>query len=616
MKKYTGFIAILLLMILSGCSPMPYDDLSESNTGIVFDAETYVITAEDTGEVIQITFPVIYEIKVYGYGSSVDNVTKFENLSFSNSGSISTYTATISKEEIFGNAEETGKTTRSGASSSITIYASKKTAPEDWMPLKSVEVELSLKTAPNLSVTKRTKDSVSLEASSEALSGGMEYKISYGDKTEEFNKIPHEIKGVGTEAFTITVSHRYAGTEEWGELTQIISVPEFDIREGAIDISIDKATGSITASKLSDYSGNYAKIGIFAVASDNSLTELYSEPFTGTSDTMLFDNETVFGGLYVGNIRVVLFDESGNEATACISTSENYNPDLFKINEKIGRQNYNVTIPISPKFKVDTITIPNNDKFVFEKSADNSSINVHNKYKSIISSSPQVGTLESNTDYSFTLEFVGPNGRISKTIPFKTKSFAGEYIWTNESSNVSPFAVFVQDKSSQGVQYANVPSSSSYEYYVYASINDKNNMEEKLPNIRLAPLLDDSLGESFSKADYNSDDVPYSYKWNNAKWNSAIDGIGKVSTVDKISMGPIESNDKLTATVVSTAAILPIPATTNTEFNFYETEDFSCYLVFYNKIDGIGNEYLNTNKAHDESKFENNEFYYSLELQD
>ena len=597
---------------------MPYDDLSESNTGIVFDAETYVITAEDTGEVIQITFPVIYEIKVYGYGYNVDNVTKFENLSFSNSGSISTYTATISKEEIFGNAEETGKTTRSGASSSITIYASKKTAPEDWMPLKSVEVELSLKTAPNLSVTKRTKDSVSLEASSEALSGGMEYKISYGDKTEEFNKIPHEIKGVGTEAFTITVSHRYAGTEEWGELTQTISVPEFDIREGAIDISIDKATGSITASKLSDYSGNYAKIGIFAVESDNSLTELYSEPFTGTSDTMTFDNETVFGGFYAGKIRVVLFDESSSESTACLSSWKEYEIDLMLLNERIGKQNYSVIIPVSPKFNISSIEIPN-DKF--ESTLSEGNILIKSKLKTVLSGSPMVGVLESNTDYSIDITIhTASDTKIDEHLSFTTESFAGEYIWGPKGSgNVKQFAVYVQDKKNGNSLYGSVPAESEYGYYIFASVNDENNddPEKKETNIRLMPLVDESIGEPFTNG-CSYDEAPYPYRWNNLKWNSmASSPLGKVTNVNKIESNKTDSKDKFSSIVESKAALSTSPSTTQTDFSFYETEDGNCYLVFSNEIiEGMGDSFLNLNETSPKEYFEEDEHFYTLALQE
>ena len=597
---------------------MSYADLSESNTGIVFDAETYVVTAEDTGEVIQITFPLIYEIKVYGYGYDVDNVTKFENLSFSNSGSVSTYTATISKEEIFGNDNESGTTIRSGASSSITIYASKKTEPEDWIPLKSVEVELSLKTAPNLSITERTKDSVSLEASSEALSGGMEYKISYGDKTEEFNKFPHEIKGVGAEAFTVTVSHRYAGTEEWGELTQTISVPEFDIREGAIDISIDKATGSIIASKLSDYSGNYAKIGIFAVESDNSLTELYSEPFTGTSDTMTFDNETVFGGFYAGKIRVVLFDESSSESTACLSSWKEYEIDLMLLllNERIGKQNYSVILPVSPKFNISSIEIPN-DKF--ESALSEGNILIKSKLKTVLSGSPMVGVLESNTDYSIDITIhTASDTKIVKSLPFATESFAGEYIWGPKGSgNVTQFAVYVQDKKNGNSLYGSVPAESKYGYYIFASVNDENNVENKETNIRLMPLVDESIGEPFENG-CSYDEAPYPYRWNNLKWNSmASSPLGKVTNVNKIESNETDSKDKFSSIVESKAALSSSPSTTQTDFSFYETESGDSYLVFSNKIiEGMGDSFLNLNKTSPKEYFEEDEHFYTLTLQE
>ena len=74
MKKFTGFIAFLLFVMLTSCSPMAYEEIATDDAGIIFDADTYFVKAEDAGDSINITFPVIYDVKIYGYGQDVDNV--------------------------------------------------------------------------------------------------------------------------------------------------------------------------------------------------------------------------------------------------------------------------------------------------------------------------------------------------------------------------------------------------------------------------------------------------------------------------------------------------------------------------------------------------------------
>lgn len=610
MRKVAFCLIILILFVFAGCQPMPYDELGDASNSLPFDRETYEISASDDGEYIEVKFEIIPKAKSYGYGATSKDVKRIseENLTFSDGY----YVAKIEKNDpVFSSDDTPAAASRAAAGNlSVIIFASSNSTPSnDWVMVKSVDVELSLTTAPDFTTSNRKEDSVILKANSESIAGGMEYKVDYGtgkSVTFSSSNLPYTLEGIGTDALTLTVSHRYAGTSEYSAQTQTLTVSEYDPRQGAIITDINEVDGSIKASNL-EAGHNY--VGIFSVGADGKLasTPIYKQTYSG--DSVTFDKTVVFGeGFYAGKIKVVLYNNSSADEDAVLGDEKEYVSPIEKVNEKIGRQSYSVTIPVSDKISVSNVTVSGNSNITASIDSDGN-IQINTNYKTINAEAPQVGTLESKREYNFNLNIsVSGYRQISKSIAFTTKSFDGEYIWERGSMQ---FAVVVDS--------LNVPSASDFEYYIFVSENDVLNTDKRT-DLRLAPLVDESAGEpAVNNTPYSN--APEAYIWNNNKWNSKINGIGKVESVKSIENKETNSCDSFSTTVVSVAAMLGVEATTKTTIDLYETFDGKCYLIFYNKIQGSGftvnqgNNALNKNPSPDSSRFEKDEYYYALELQ-
>ena len=602
MKKITSFIVFLLLLIVSGCSPMPYDDLS-SSSGLEFKREEYEIAAQDNGSIIEIRFEVIPDAKSYGYGTSSDNVIQFSasDLTFSSGY----YTATIDKNsEIFA-SENSSIASRAAGSLSVILFASRDNAPKDnWVIVKSVDVELSLTTAPDLSTSDRKKDSVVLKANSESISGGMEYKVDYGTESVTFSSsnLPYTLEGIGTDALTLTVSHKYAGTSDYGTQTQSLTVSAYDERQGAIEAEVG-SDGSITASNLTS---GYSNIGIFSVSSDGTMSSspIYSQAYSSNSVT--FNKTATFGeGFYAGKIRVALYNDSIDDADAILSAEIDYESPLEKTSENIGRQSYSVIIPISDKITVSDVSLSSNtDSNIKVEQNDDGNIHIW----------ADTGTLISRTTYPVKVSIRTSSGNFDTEFDFTTKSFAGDYLWVateSKSGNYAKqFAVIVEDTPAGSEQNYNVFTSPSDIYFTEPSSDYTITSYEKL---RISPLFDENItsGMSYSEA-------PKPYIWNNEKWNSS-DIIP--DSLDSYT-GEVINKDYTTSVVRSTATfILSTWVDTETSIRFTETEN-GCYMVFYNEITkgkyniGIteGNKALLKNPgAYDD--LNSSPFYYALELQ-
>lgn len=585
---------------------MPYDDLS-SSPGLEFIREEYEISAQDNGSEIEIKFAVIPDAKSYGYGTSSDYVVPFNTSALKFDSGY--YITTIDKKSDVFKSESSPLAKRDAGKLSFIIFASREVAPEDnWIIVKSVDVELSLAEAPDFTTSNRKEDSVILKANSESIAGGMEYKVDYGtgkSVTFSSSNLPYTLKGIGTDALTLTVSHKYAGTSDYGTQTQSLTVSAYDERQGAIETEVG-SDGSITASNLTS---GYNNIGIFSVSSDGTLSSspIYSQAYSSNSVT--FNKTATFGeGFYAGKIRVALYNDSIDDADAILSAEIDYESPLEKTNENIGRQSYSVTIPVSDKISVSNVSVSGNSNIAASIDSDGN-IQINTNYKTINAEAPQVGTLESKSEYNFILNIsVSGYRQIPKSISFTTKSFDGEYIWERGSMQ---FAVVVDS--------LNVPSASDFEYYIFVSENDVLNTDKRT-DLRLAPLVDESTGEaSVNNTPYN--EAPAAYIWNNKKWNSAIDGIGKIDKVKSIKNNDTGSNDSLSTNVVTIPKTLPIEAETKTTIDLYETSTGKCYLIFYNKIQGsgwivdTGNEALNENPLPDSARFEIDPYHYALELQ-
>ena len=607
MRKVAFCLIILILFVFAGCQPMPYDELGDASNSLPFDRETYEISASDDGEYIEVKFEVIPKAKSYGYGATSKNVIRFSeaNLTFTEGY----YVAKIDKNDpVFSSGDTPATASRAAAGNlSVIIFASSNSTPSnDWVMVKSVDVELSLTTAPDFTTSNRKEDSVILKANSESIAGGMEYKVDYGtgkSVTFSSSNLPYTLEGIGTDALTLTVSHRYAGTSEYSAQTQTLTVSEYDPRQGAIITDINEVDGSIKASNL-EAGHNY--VGIFSVGADGKLasTPIYKQTYSG--DSVTFDKTVVFGeGFYAGKIKVVLYNNSSADEDAVLGDEKEYKSPIEKVDEKIGRQSYSVIIPISGKMQITNASVTGAGSSC---SIEEDGIHIETPFKKIYDESPAVGTLESKTSYTINLVLEkSDNTSISIPIDFTTKDFNGTYIWTSSNSAVSKFEVIVE-----------TPTSGTYSYYIYTSPND---VVENVPSgkYRLAPLYD-TENPNFPITDSNS--FPMGYIWNDKKWN---DSGYEVNSIESVKSGPENTKkDSISSIVVSKASAFGLKpkATTQTDMVFLETIDGTCILVFENKItqcDIIGadsaNGKLRVNKGFRKNMFEPDKFHYALELQ-
>ena len=619
MKKLLAFTVFILIsfMIISGCSPMAYDDLSSGSEGL-YDTEDFNLTASDQGEYIQIVFSVITDAKSYGYGVSSSNVAKIADSDLTYSDGY--YTANIAKDsEIFSSSGAS----RSVGTLSFNIYASPSTSPSSWILIKSVDVDLTISTAPDMKLSDRQIDSVVIEANTESISGGMTYRITNDsgiNKEITSSELPYTLTGIGSSSQTLTISHKYTGTSSYSDLTQTLTVAEYDLRQVDIDVAIN-LDGSVTVSDLP--SGSYSAIGLYEVVSDGSLSELNTIAYDGSGGNRTFSSDTFGEGYYAGNIRVAIYKSSVNDEDALLSSILSYETDfdaLVKANERIGKQSYSVAIPVSDKMDISSVSVSGNSNITATYSdgyiniTSNSKKFVTNYQSKVNNVAPEIGTLESRTSYAISLIINSDYGRITKSIPFTTDSFAGNYKW---SSSGMDFSVIVAEPTN---------SNSSFNYYIYFNSDDP--VSKDRTDLRISPLVDYSVEEEFKTCAYS--EAPEAYQKNNEKWNSlANSSLGKVKEVSSIENNVTNSKDIISSTVTSLAEMFSMKAITQTDFSLIETIDGQLYLSFFNKIIGggssaisTGNGALNKNGSPSPEKYEgtsssddDREYYYTLSYQ-
>ena len=584
------FISISILCI--ACEPMAYTDLSGTSNSLPINRDEYVLEAVDDGDFIEVRFQIIPEAQVYGYGTSSKNVISFNktDLTFSDGY----YTARIDKSsDVFTPAASSSVRKASAGKLTVLIFASPDTSLSDgWIFVKSIDVSLSLNNAPNLSFSARKKDSVVLSDRSGSSNSELTYQVTVnGEKSIEFDasQLPYTLNGIGEEAVSLTVSHKYTGTDTYGELTQSIAIPAYDPRESDIGLTIE-SDGSVTVSDLP--ADSFKTIGLFSVAPDNSLSLIESLPYPTDNSSISFSSEVLGSGFYAGNIRAVVYNESTDEATALLSAIVPYEREIDRSNEKIGRQSYSISIPISEKLQLssDMIKVSGaTDSFSFENNCINISI--------------PAGKLLSRSDYSVKISIDVPNyGAVVKDLKFTTESFEGNYVWSYGSLQ---FAVIVE----------NAPAGSKYNYYVFTSPDDIAFKDTEYKKLRISPIFENDSELPSGGVAYS--DAPEAYRWNNEKWNSSS---YTPSTFNWVSSS-INSKDSVSADTSSTAKAmgLSMEAVTTTSIDFKEKDDGTCILLFFNKItdgDGlavsIGNGALRTNKNPQPSNFESSEYHYGL----
>ena len=578
-------LLLFMILIIASCSPFNADDLDESGAGLEI-GEDFEITAVDDGTTITLTFKAIPNAALYGYSVTTDNIIALsnENRTFSNGY----YTYKVEKAQLeaaFGKAK---------AASQLRLYASTSSETPKWLFVKVFEIKVQIgDSVPDFIARARKEDSVRLEANSEVDPGNMAYKVDFNGQSVEFtsSQLPYTLEGIGKSAVALTISHKVTGDEEFGTGTQTLEVAEYDPRAVDSIIFTINEDGSLTLSDIPD-NGN-KNVCIFIDGTEEPFaTDSYAESVT-------FPAETFGTGLFTANFKAAVYNESISEENAAVSTDPFiYTSKLTKQMETIGRQRYSVEIPVSEEMQSDySITLGglNAQKFSYEKTE--SGIRIF--------AAPM--TLESKTDYSFTISL---NGTLIDSISFTTGSFSGEYIWGDKNKPVSnseatQFAVIVKDTET-------INPSSNFDYYIFTSPNDINYTKE----IRISPMVDTSVGETD-----NASTVSDAYKWNNAKWNGSDMSADYESSSTQIgtpSDQPYEP-DYISTKVVSIAMGI-FETETTTTIKFKEKEDGTCLLVFKNlatagTFAGTANEKLRKNPSPNPENFEDSVYTYSLVLQ-
>ena len=587
-------ILAAILVLFVSCSPMEYKDLGTSaSPSLSFDRDDYQLEASDSGEEIEIRFEAIPDARSYGYGTGSGTIYRFteDEISFSSGY----YSARISKSSpVFTPASSAVRIGDAGRLSLI-IFASPLVDPEnDWIIVKAADVELSLSSAPALSYSSRTENSIILEDKSGS-QPGITYSVSSGETAlAEFtsSELPYMLEGIGTEALTLTIQHKYTGTEDFSDLTQTMDIPEYDIRQS--DIVISASDGTISVSNLPV--GEYKAIGLYQVSADGSMNELGTIQYDGTGGERTFPSDVFGEGFYAASIRAAVYNESKDEETALLSEIISFERDVELLDEKIGRQSYSVFVPVSPLLGI---------------SADNIKVSGASAAVSVTEGGILIQcaarSLVSRTDYALSVIFDIPSyGKVSKEISFRTESFEGEYIWqASASGGAEQFAVLVE----------NAPDGAKGNYYIYTSPSDVKFKSEEYQKLRINPLYEHDSDLPSDGVSYN--EAPEAYRWNNTKWNNTSNKPDRLTSIHTT----YKTKDYASADVGSKALGFSVVTTSSTEF--IEKEDGTCLMVFYNKMtDGssiavnMGNKALLKNPAPDQSDFELDEYHYALVLQE
>ena len=327
-KHFSKIGLLVFIVIISGCQPMVYEELSGSDA-IVVDEGNYELTASDDGAAVKIRFKAISNARSYGFAVNGGDISTLssEQLTFEDGY----YIATINRDFVFSSGEaapvSSSAITKSTDAGSVlvTLYASTKKVGSDWIVIKSVGVEISLdNVVPSLYELSREKDSVILGAENEASKGHMEYLVTYGKtrNNETFSSadLPYTLTGIGSEAINITVSHKLEGGESYGALTQALTISKYDERQAKMDISIKE--GAVTI--VSEVPSSYAKIGLFTRIDDmyQLVTEVDYQP------TAVFSKDSFGNGFYAGKLYAGIYNASINDEDAVISQQFEYVQDI------------------------------------------------------------------------------------------------------------------------------------------------------------------------------------------------------------------------------------------------------------------------------------------------
>ena len=540
------FIAITVLFSLIACSPVEYENIEKEAVEIAED-DSAIDKAANDGRSITISFHPVkgarsYAVSIDGYSETPEAIEPVLN------GGI--YTATI---------ELTALKTRS-LSSTIegTLYASSSldvSDAEDWSAVTTFSAEYERTSidsyAPDVRLDERRKDSAIIEIQN-APESGMEYKIAFQDGNEQiFRTESITLSGLGEkDTYSIVVSHRYSGTEEWGTKTTSLTIGAF---EGAkeLAISADSTSGDITITKISC---GFTRLELVKDSTGRVVTAVELD---GSTSSYTFKAEDAFPVFDIGVFKAKAISAD----TTVISDSIPYASPIMNGKETKGRQHYKITFPVAEDVSA-KLAEENTDK-KFSISGSKATI--------------ELSGLESLTEYNTSITLSSDNNSIiSVPLSFRTASFAGYYEFYDPNpgkNEMDKFSVVVKENPNA--------SSDKCKYYVYSN--------EGSIQYRIMPLVDAAVDKDVpAEILYKGDnDYQKAYRWNNEKWNSLANIISPTKwSVDSFD---ISSPDCFKTLITSFAGL---STTTTTIFTFEEDASMTPSIIFFNKItDKLGSNF-------------------------
>ena len=279
---------------------------------------------------------------------------------------------------------------------------------------------------------------------------------------------------------------------------------DMSMYDSNLKISYDDESSEFKVSGLPENTSS-----LVIVSSDGELSSA-SVPVTDES-TVTVKASSFLDGLDHGyfTVNAILDDASVRISTTSVWCF--VSPVIDESSEALW-QTYNAAWSVSPSIEASY------DVKITEDSSDVNKIPSYPDRKiewAASSSGLSVTGLSSNTSYIAKVSVrTTDNFTCTFDIPFRTKSFAGTYRWTNgsytgDSKEVEAFEVVVTD----------APDDSNYQYYAKVSKNDPDNVDKI--EYSMLPLID-SDKKITTKIEFSSpgqyEEENKAYEWNYKKW--------------------------------------------------------------------------------------------------
>ena len=585
------FFFLCALVLLSSCEPVNFVEREKES---VSEASSKLTTADSKPDSIVIYFDPVqyadsYAIKYMktektiakAKASSENSQGKLIEIAPSYDASRHKYYFTISELEM-------------GTSYTIELYA-KNSKNTDYVKVGIFEeytsfADINTAVMANL-VRKETQ--VIVDITNELMPGNMEYKVVLDGKDLSAEK-DYIISGStitisnldGESRYKLAIYWKYkeadAENSNWGNKPYEYEIGT--LAEHAISLEYNAATGFILKSEDSSVLEGFDTISLMYKGKSLLQHEISNKTFTRDEIPSLLNGEFSVELLSSSDAEKKFTTKPIAVETGIYITAQTDRQQSsvvsFKVADDFNAASWKFEVTGSGSTAVGTdIAVNENNATVtltgFESLSEykNLRLNAVNSTYTAKSDAFDVKTTSFKGTYEWT-----PTGITSVDVLYKAEQFA---VRVEEAKDSCKYHIFASDK-----DISFTKDDSSY-YGKYSS------------DIQLSPLSENPL------TDVEKADFPKGYQWNAVKWN------GTSMTPKKIVTAECGHNGDSFSATVQTKAIFDITATTETKFDFIESNG-EIYLVFYNKIIDGTDMFLRKNPSPNPDIFEKGPDYYTL----